>query len=69
VFKYQSIAFHLDVAALTLVGGDWSLAEECWAAITRAVLLEGHLYAIKNEEGKIISAGHWFAPGTGLFKT
>ncbi|KAF5368093.1 hypothetical protein D9758_004418 [Tetrapyrgos nigripes] len=56
-------------AVLILVGGDWSLAEEFWTALTRAVLLEGHLYAIKNEEGKIVSAGHWFPPGQGLFKT
>ncbi|KAK7452704.1 hypothetical protein VKT23_012106 [Stygiomarasmius scandens] len=62
-------AYTGDPAGLALVGGDWSLAEECWASMTRAVLLEGHLYVVKNEDGKIVSAGHWFPPGKGLYKT
>ncbi|KAL0060575.1 hypothetical protein AAF712_012633 [Marasmius tenuissimus] len=62
-----------------IIGNDWSLLPIHGRSVFRAALSEGLVYAVRvqeprNEtiagtEGKIVSLGIFFRPGTGLFAT
>ncbi|KAK7026516.1 hypothetical protein VNI00_015596 [Paramarasmius palmivorus] len=58
-----------DPAIKMMVGGDWSLAAELGRAMIRATLLEGEVYAVKDERDEIVSFGLWAKPGVMIFST
>jgi len=61
-------AFSKDDGVLACLGGNWSLATDFFSAMTRATLLEGQIYAVKDHD-RIVSVGFWFEPGTFLWTT
>ncbi|ESK90418.1 hypothetical protein Moror_13666 [Moniliophthora roreri MCA 2997] len=62
-------AYEGDLSMKVMLGGDERLVPELGRAMIRASLLEGHVYAVKNDSGDIVSFGLWFQPGTGVFGT
>ncbi|KAG7096372.1 hypothetical protein E1B28_003816 [Marasmius oreades] len=71
----QAVNLHLaayegDTAIKIMIGGDWSLHPLLARAMLRAALLEGHMYAVKDDEtNAIVSFGLWFEPGVVIFST
>lgn len=52
-----------------LLGGDWSLINELMETMTRATLLEGELYVVRDETGTIASTALWFPLCKSMFST
>ncbi|EEB92643.1 hypothetical protein MPER_08816 [Moniliophthora perniciosa FA553] len=62
-------AYDGDPMIQVMLGGNWSLSADLGRAMLRATLLEGHVYAVKDENDKVVAFGSWFAPGVGLFSS
>ncbi|TFK60339.1 hypothetical protein BDN72DRAFT_850593 [Pluteus cervinus] len=50
-----------------MLGGNWVLHREYQHAVIRASLLEGEVYAVKDDGGEIASVAYWFGPDSCLF--
>ncbi|KAF5329114.1 hypothetical protein D9758_017951 [Tetrapyrgos nigripes] len=67
--KINTKAYAEDNPWEVMIGGDWSLSEDLARAMIRATLLEGQIYVVKTQNGKIVSFGLWFKPQTAIFST
>ena len=59
----------LDTSALSLVGGDSTLASDLAQAVLRAGVFAGEYYNATDDDGRIVGFALWMPPGDDLFST
>ena len=52
-----------------MTGGDNKFRASLFRSVVRAGALEGSLYVVHDDSGKILSIGIWFGPGKMMFST